>query len=82
MTPDRQALNRAFWELGLRFQWDENTWALLAGMRDLRSQLTYYLERYHPHLLSAYDVDFLGRMIEQRLAQPGGTPGMEALRSF
>jgi hypothetical protein len=72
MTTDRQSLNRAFQELGFRFQWDESTWAMLAGMMDLRSQLSFYLARYQPHLLSVYDADFLGRMVEERVASPTG----------
>jgi hypothetical protein len=83
MTADRQSLNRAFLELGLRFQWDENTWTVLAGMSDLRSQLGYYLPRYQPHLLRVYDADFLRRMIEERLAAPTGPRvAIEAHSSF
>ena len=29
MPADRQSLNRAFWDLGLRFQWDEQVWTTL-----------------------------------------------------
>ncbi len=83
MPTDRKSVNHAFWELGLRFQWDEATWAVLAGLPDLPSQLRYYLERYQPHLLSVYDVDFLVSLIEQRLASPADSRvGMEAHRSF
>ena len=39
MPADRQSLNRAFWDLGLRFQWDEQVWTTLMGMPDLRAQL-------------------------------------------
>ena len=82
MTPDLAALNRAFWDLGLRFSWDEATWSSLAGLPDMRSQLAQYLERYQPHLLGVYDVDFLQKAIEHQLATPGGTRmGMEAHRS-
>jgi hypothetical protein len=70
MTADRQALNRCFWDLGLRFQWDEDTWAVLSGMKDVREQLAYYLSRHQPHLLAVYDLDFLSRLIEERLASP------------
>ena len=82
MPTDRKSLNRAFWDLGLRFQWDEATWSMLAGMPDLRSQLACYLERHQPHLLAVYDVDFLRRIIEERLASPvDARIGMEAHRS-
>ena len=83
MIQDRQTLNRAFWDLGLRFQWDEATWASLAALPDLRAMLAAYLERHQPHLLSVYDVDFLQSMIEQRLARPADAPiGLEAHHSF
>lgn len=82
MTPDLASLNRAFWDLGLRFSWDEATWSSLQPLPDLRSRLAHYLERQHPHLLGVYDVDFLQRMIEEKLASPSDMPlGLEAHRS-
>ena len=81
MTPDRNALNRAFWDLGLRFQWDEATWATLSGLPDLRSQLRHYLERHQPHLLGVYDVEFLGALIESNIASPRAAMGIEAHHS-
>jgi hypothetical protein len=84
MPTDRKSLNRAFWDLGLRFQWDEAVWATLMAMPDLRSQLAYYLERHQPHLLAVYDVDFLQGIIEARLASPAADAriGLEAGRSY
>jgi hypothetical protein len=84
MPTDRKSLNQAFWDLGLRFQWDEKVWATLMGLPDLRSQLAYYLERHQPHLLSVYDVDFLQGVIETRLAAPltDTRIGLEAPRSY
>ena len=82
MIRQLQDLNCAFWDLGLRFQWDEATWGELAGLPDLRSQLRAYLERYQPHLLGVYDVEFLGSLVESSLAAPRGTIGLEAHRSF
>ncbi len=82
MPTDRTSLNRAFWDLGLRFQWDEGVWTALMGLPDLRAQLGYYLQRYQPHLLSVYDLDFLQRIIEERLASPvDARVGLEAHRS-
>ena len=82
MPTDRTSLNRAFWDLGFRFQWDEALWSRMTGMPDLRSQLAYYLGRYQPHLLAVYDVEFLRRMIEERLASPvDARVGIEAHRS-
>ena len=76
-------LNRAFWDLGLRFSWDEATWASLARLPDLRAQLAHYLQTYQPHLLGVYDVDFLKKVIEEQLAHPAESRvGMEAHRSF
>jgi hypothetical protein len=74
-------LNRAFWDLGLRFSWDEKT---LAAGPDLGTCLARYLKEHQPHLLGVYDVDFLRGLIEQRLANPSADArmGMEAHRSF
>ena len=83
MPTDRKSLNRAFWDLGLRFEWDESIWSVLMGFPDLRSQLAYYLERHQPHLLAVYDVDFLRRIIEERLVSPvDPRVGLEAHRTF
>ena len=76
-------LNRAFWDLGLRFSWDEKTWAAMTSLPDLRARLQHYLQAHQPHLLSVYDVDMLRGMIEERLANPADARvGMEAHRSF
>lgn len=83
MHADLAALNRAFWDLGLRFSWDEKTWASMDGLPDLRSRLAHYLQNHQPHLLTVYDVDLLRGMIEERLAHPiESRMGMEAHRSF
>jgi hypothetical protein len=82
MNPDLAALNRAFWDLGLRFKWDEATWASLGALPDLRARLATYLASHQPHLLGVYDVDFLQKIIEERLASPADDRmGMEAHRS-
>jgi hypothetical protein len=84
MSTDRELLNRAFWDLGLRFQWNPAIWTELAALPDLRTRLAHYLERYQPHLLAVYDVDFLRNIIEERLAHPApeARMGMEAHSSF
>ena len=79
---DRTALNQAFWDLGLRFQWDEATWSALAQLPDLRAQLREYLGKYQPHLLAVYDVEFLSTLIQQSITSPRPAMGMEAHRSF
>ena len=82
--PDRLAqLNNVFWDLGLRFSWDEAMWTELARLPDLRAQLDYYLVTYQPHLLAVYDVEFLLRLIEEQLDHPGEPrTGMEAHKSI
>jgi hypothetical protein len=75
-------LNRAFWDLGLRFSWDEKTWASMTQLPDLGARLQHYLQRHQPHLLAVYDVDFLRGLIERQLARPEESRmGMEAHRS-
>lgn len=75
-----EALNAAFWDLGLRFQWDEATWSVLVGLEDLQAQIACYLSNWQPHLLAVYEPAFLARIVEERLASPGGTRiGMEAM---
>jgi hypothetical protein len=58
----RQAYNAAFEELGLNWHWDPVTYACLPeqGPEGLRA----YLEKEHPHLLRAYEADFLVNAIE------------------
>jgi hypothetical protein len=58
----RQAYNAAFEELGLSWHWDPVTYACLpaTGPEGLRA----YLEKEHPHLLRAYDAEFLVNAIE------------------
>ena len=83
MQADLAQLNRAFWDLGLRFSWDEKTWASMAQLPDLQARLAHYLQNHQPHLLGVYDVGFLRGAIEARLAQPEESRvGMEAHRSF
>ena len=81
MDCDRHTLNRAFWDLGLRFQWDETTWASLSALPDLRAMLAAYLERHQPHLLAVYDVDFLRQLVEASCAAPRAGIGIEAHHS-
>lgn len=60
------AYNAAFYELGLRFHWDSATWEELACVGECRkARLRHYLQTRHPHLLRAYDADFLVQAIER-----------------
>jgi hypothetical protein len=64
------AYNAAFYELGLRWHWDLATFeGLLRQAPDARGRLSKYLSQEHPHLLRAYDVDFLSAAIEEKKAK-------------
>jgi hypothetical protein len=60
---DRSAFNAAFYELGLRWHWDDSTYERLAAVPCERSRVRHYLEHVQPHLLRAYDADFLADAI-------------------
>jgi hypothetical protein len=63
------AYNAAFYDLGLRWHWDSATYeALLSMGGDGATRLRHYLQTQQPHLLRAYDADFLVAMIEQKAA--------------
>ena len=59
----RSAFNAAFYELGLRWYWDNLTYERLCAEPCERARLLRYIENAHPHLLRAYDADFLTRAI-------------------
>jgi hypothetical protein len=56
---ERGAFNAAFYELGLRWYWDGDTYRHLAATACERSRVRDYLEREQRHMLRAYDADFL-----------------------
>ena len=58
----RLAYNAAFDELGLSWSWDAETFSRLPS--GARQRVQAYLEREHPHLLRAYDADFLVEAVE------------------
>lgn len=60
---ERSAYNTAFADLGLRMHWDEATYEGLARVPCERQRLHDYLRSEHPHLLRAYDGDFLADAI-------------------
>lgn len=55
----RNAYNAAFYELGLRWHWDEVIYQLVQCRDGERACLRTYLENHQPRLLSAYEADFL-----------------------
>lgn len=56
---ERGAFNAAFYELGLRWHWDHDTYKALSADPCERARLSGYLEREQSHLLRAYDAEFL-----------------------
>ena len=56
---ERGALNAAFYELGLHLYLDQGTYQALAANPNEHDRVRDYLEREQPHLLRAYDADFL-----------------------
>ena len=63
------AYNAAFSDLGLRFRWDRATLDVLKEFNSEAARITAYIERFHAHLHSAYDADFLAQMILHKKAQ-------------
>jgi hypothetical protein len=67
---ERNAYNAAFYELGLRWHWDGDTYAvLLRHSAHPESRIRHYLETRQPHLLRAYDAEFLAGVIQERMAR-------------
>jgi hypothetical protein len=69
MEIERNAYNVAFSELGLTWYWDAQTYAQLRASSQQKCHVRSYLEAHQPHLLSAYDADFLVRAIEAKRSQ-------------
>jgi hypothetical protein len=63
----RHAYNAAFEELNLSWHWDAATYAGVQARG--REGLRNYLQAEHPHLLRAYDADFLVNAIETAKAR-------------
>ena len=73
---DLNAYNAAFYELGLRWHWDSATYeALLSLGGDGPTRVRHYLQSQQPHLLRAYDADFLVAMIEHKAAAQRAAAG-------
>lgn len=63
-----EAYNAAFYELGLRWHWDRDTYAaLVRHSPDPQARIRHYLETRQPHLLKAYDAGFLAEAIHERV---------------
>lgn len=66
---DLHAFNSAFWDLGFKWQWDDETYRELGGLRNDKARIRAYLEQHQPHLLKAYDPDFLVDLIHESKAR-------------
>ena len=63
--PERYAYNAAFHELGFNWYWDSSTHEQLMQLATTPAgRLRHYLQSRQPHLLQAYDADFLVAAIE------------------
>ena len=69
LNSERNAYNAAFYELGLRWCWDEDTWRDLARIGCEESRIKTYLHKHQSHLLTAYDADFLVAAIQEAKAR-------------
>ena len=65
----RNAYNAAFYELGLRWYWDGEIYPEVLSEADERRCLQQYMVTHHPHLLTAYDTDFLVEAIQTTKAR-------------
>ncbi len=66
---ERSAYNAAFYELGLGWHWSAETFESLQTRSAPCERIRHYMEQQHPHLLRAYDAEFLACAIESRLAE-------------
>jgi hypothetical protein len=69
LETERNAYNVAFCELGLEWYWDAQTYAELRAAAQPKCHVRSYLESHQPHLLRAYDADFLVNAIETKRQQ-------------
>jgi hypothetical protein len=70
-----EAYNAAFEELGFDWHWDRLDGEDLLAIADERERIEHYVRTRHPHLLKAYDPDFLRELIyrtKTRLCAPAG----------
>ena len=60
---ERDAFNAAFRELGLRWHWDAATFQELKSIAGDGERIRTYMETHAPHLLKAYDAEFLASAV-------------------
>lgn len=68
----RCAYNGAFWDIGFKWQWDADTYRELCRMPEEKARIRAYVERHQPHLLKAYDPDFLVDLIHDNKVRRHG----------
>ena len=64
LETERNGYNVAFSELGLEWYWDAETYATRRVIPEETGRVRAYLETHQPHLLRAYDADFLVAAIQ------------------
>ncbi|HZQ63566.1 MAG TPA: hypothetical protein VFC24_19560 [Casimicrobiaceae bacterium] len=69
---ERDAFNHAFRELGLRWHWDAATFQELKAITDDGERIRTYMETHAPHLLKAYDAQFLANAVGAVKAERAG----------
>ena len=75
---ERRALNRAFRAMGLPWYWEVSDYRELQNAGDTAARVRRYVETRHMALLTAYDGDFLGRMVNEILQRVGNEYGQPA----
>ena len=63
------AYNAAFYELGLSWHWDDETFHALQSQPCEREWIKAYMKTHQSHLLNAYDADFLIDAIQSAKAR-------------
>ena len=80
---ERNAYNAAFYELGFRWHWDSATYDELARRSATEAErIRHYLSAQQPHLLKAYDAEFLVELIREKQAHHRSRGGSERARPF
>ena len=80
---ERNAYNAAFYELGFRWHWDSDTYDELARRSENEAdRIRHYLSDRQPHLLKAYDAEFLVELIRQKQVQHRSRDAGTSKRAF
>jgi hypothetical protein len=66
---EREAYNAAFYELGLTWHWDTNTYRRLMDPAGANDPVRIYLETEQSHMLKVYDASFLAGAVQAAKAR-------------